>query len=458
MISKVYIVLVGVLVVVLVGVLVRVLVVMGMKGNYFNGHYKKNLTTENLTTVNLTTENLTTEDFTTESFDIQYQVKGLETMPENDSDKKAILSTIQKAIDKVKKIITKSNKLNYNVSDPNVPIKTINDLYVTITISDDNIKEESGADSKDTVGGSNIVETQKVNEHIFPVIGTIQLLKKTTLEDVKVSYDVAKYPYTAGLNRFYYVFLHELLHVLGVGFLWTEPDYVEGNNDGNNEVNNKSAYNRFWITDVATNPAYVGPSLSKYNGLSATVFYYAKQMGLSGKLKKIPIENNGEPGTKLWHWEQGIYRDSDNNIISEDNRMIDNVKTPGLDNEIMVGWGTDKAPYISVITIANLEDLGYQVNYNEADLLSSDNIQIDKSSNYSNNKSSTTSNNQLSNTTSNNTTSNNTLSNNQINDDDDEHEDEHPSNENKGGVSTAIIIIIIFLLIIIASGVVIFFI
>ncbi|MCJ7637939.1 MAG: hypothetical protein MUO21_10660 [Nitrososphaeraceae archaeon] len=83
-------------------------------------------------------------------------------------------------------------------------------------------------------------------------------------------------------------------------------------------------------------------------------------------------------GSKWWHFEQGDYTNADGDTISQDNRTIDGINVPGLDNEIMTAWGTDKQPVISTVTIANLEDLGYQVNYDEADVSHMDNLDVNK--------------------------------------------------------------------------------
>ncbi|ARF09936.1 hypothetical protein Indivirus_6_2 [Indivirus ILV1] len=289
-------------------------------------------------------DQLTLKDITNNKYKIQYEVRGID----NNEIQSILLKNIKLVINKVERIITKSNKINYMTEDK----KFIKDLYLIITLIDGYIKEEDGTDSSDTVGGSNINIIKKQSDNIFPVIATIQLLKKSALVDI-----AAKYP--NGYNRFYYILLHEILHTLGIGFLWTYPDY--------DKKIPRDKYERYWIDTVDTNPIYIGPSLDKYNGLSATVYYYSQFIGIKpGKIKGIPIEDNGNGGSRLYHWEQGNYIASD--IISKDSRFVNNIHTPGLDNEIMTAWGTNKQPLISTISIANLEDLGYKVNYNEADI------------------------------------------------------------------------------------------
>lgn len=308
-------------------------------------------------------DSLTSTDMSNDKFKIQYQVKGILS---TDLNKDKILTTIKKAVAKMERIVAKSNKLNYITEDTEIPNtfndkKFIKDIYIIITISDANIKEDSGAESLDTIGSSNIKETQLSGSNILPVVGTMQLLKSNVLSDLNLTFDTIKYPYAVGLNQFYYTFMHELFHVLGVGFLWTEPDY-----DASKNIN---YYNRYWIDLTNNNPVYIGPSLSKYNGLSATVYQYSKFIGKPGQLKAMPIENDGLSGTKINHWEKGFYKDDNGIIVSKDDRVIDGIYVPGLINEIMVGWtDPDKPPIISTVTIANLEDLGYVVNYGEAEV------------------------------------------------------------------------------------------
>ena len=59
-----------------------------------------------------------------------------------------------------------------------------------------------------------------------------------------------------------------------------------------------------------------------------------------------PVEQDGGPGTKGAHWDEGCMR-----------------------NEFMTGYVNGNPPGnpVSLLTIANLEDIGYKVNYNAAD-------------------------------------------------------------------------------------------
>ncbi len=309
-------------------------------------------------------DKLNNNDMNNNKFKIQYEVRGLEMNKDSKLNIQALLlKYIRLAVNKVEKIITKSNKINYTLKDGRI----VKDLYLVISLSDEYIKDENGNASRDTVGGSNIKIVKHQDNHIFPVVATIQLLKSSAIEDIQI-----KYP--NGYNRFYYVILHEILHTLGVGFLWTYPDY--------DKSIPRSTYERYWVDNMDTNPVYIGPALDKYNGLSATVYYYSQFIGIKpGKIKAIPIEDNGNGGSRWYHWEQGDYIDNINDIESKDNRMVDGVHTPGLDNEVMTAWGTNKQPLLSSVTIANLEDLGYVVNYNEADINKIEDLDIGKKEN-----------------------------------------------------------------------------
>jgi hypothetical protein len=82
----------------------------------------------------------------------------------------------------------------------------------------------------------------------------------------------------------------------------------------------------------------------------------------------IPLENEGGAGTAHVHVEEG-----NEGSISFDSRYltVDGVTyyAPGLDQELMTGWSetSDVSMPLSRITVAMLEDIGYIVDYNNAD-------------------------------------------------------------------------------------------
>ena len=64
-----------------------------------------------------------------------------------------------------------------------------------------------------------------------------------------------------------------------------------------------------------------------------------------GATKPVPVANTGGPGTAEGHWRENIF-----------------------DHELMTGYAEDSGPMpLSRLTIAALEDLGYAVDYDQAD-------------------------------------------------------------------------------------------
>lgn len=135
-----------------------------------------------------------------------------------------------------------------------------------------------------------------------------------------------------GNSTLYYVVLHEIGHVLGIGVWWNHFNFVTDYTNFNNVTK------------------------KYYNGTNALREYrnYMQNQTLTG----IPIEDDGGEGTKDSHAEEG------NNI-----RKIDGQIHGGLNKELMTGYADDTPDILplSRITIGMLEDLGFTVNYLEAD-------------------------------------------------------------------------------------------
>ena len=112
----------------------------------------------------------------------------------------------------------------------------------------------------------------------------------------------------------YETILHEMGHVLGIGTLWPLFGVVNYNNNC--------------------------PATPRYTGSSAVAEWNA--LGGSGN---VPIEEDGGGGTRCGHWDEETF-----------------------DTELMTGFsegpGTE---YLSRMTIASLEDMGYTVNKSAAD-------------------------------------------------------------------------------------------
>jgi hypothetical protein len=170
--------------------------------------------------------------------------------------------------------------------------------------------------------------------NVFPAITDIAL-NKTYITDMKK--DIR----TDGKSEYYYVLLHEIGHILGIGSFWKYRDapmvsYI---------VDNKLKY---YYTGVN--------ALREYNALYQT--------DASSSLVGIPIEDDGGSGTKFVHPEEG--EDASANQV-----LINGITHYGLGNELMTGW-VDASPSViplSRITLGFLEDIGFEVNYELADKL-----------------------------------------------------------------------------------------
>ncbi|MDA0834523.1 MAG: pre-peptidase C-terminal domain-containing protein [Planctomycetota bacterium] len=107
--------------------------------------------------------------------------------------------------------------------------------------------------------------------------------------------------------------LHEIAHALGFGTIWTDMGLVTGS----------------------------GTADPRFTGANATAEYNTRfNVNETG----VPLEPGGLPGTSESHWSEAI-----------------------LTNELMTGFADPGLNPISRITVAQFEDLGYEVNYNSAD-------------------------------------------------------------------------------------------
>ncbi|GEM_PF-844581 len=111
------------------------------------------------------------------------------------------------------------------------------------------------------------------------------------------------------------VIIHEMAHVLGIGTIWHEKGLIRGSG--------------------SANPVFIGQNaMREYQALIN-----------AAEPTPVPIANTGGPGTREGHWRELVFG-----------------------NELMTGFhGQGVVNPISRLTIACLEDLGYEVNYDAAD-------------------------------------------------------------------------------------------
>ncbi|MEM6688091.1 MAG: Ig-like domain-containing protein [Planctomycetota bacterium] len=117
------------------------------------------------------------------------------------------------------------------------------------------------------------------------------------------------------------VILHEMGHVIGFGTIWDNLGLLDDSD--------------------LTDPRYLGSgAVAEYNALFG--------VNVGG----VPVEDDGGPGTALGHWEENEPRDG---------------TTVSFQNELMTGFLSGATRPISRVTVAQFEDLGYQVNFAAAD-------------------------------------------------------------------------------------------
>ena len=114
------------------------------------------------------------------------------------------------------------------------------------------------------------------------------------------------------------VVLHEMLHALGFGSLWSLMDLLSGS---------------------------VAAGDLRFTGPNATDTYNTEFPGIAGadagSLSGVPLETDGSSGTAGGHWDEALF-----------------------DEELMTGY-IDDGSYVSVMTIATLEDMGYDTVFDD---------------------------------------------------------------------------------------------
>jgi hypothetical protein len=118
------------------------------------------------------------------------------------------------------------------------------------------------------------------------------------------------------------VVLHEMGHVLGIGTIWSPKGFL---------IN----------PSLPDNPGVD----THFNGASA-ISAFNSIGGATYTDQKVPVENSqGGAGTRDSHWRESVFR-----------------------NELMTGFVNRGSNPMSIVTIRSLEDLGYAVNGDAADM------------------------------------------------------------------------------------------
>ena len=125
------------------------------------------------------------------------------------------------------------------------------------------------------------------------------------------SADISSLEDSGGLVR---VIIHEMGHVLGIGTIWERLGLL--------------------LNSGTTNPIFTG---------SKAMQEFAALSGANAPMA-VPVANTGGPGTRDGHWRESVFG-----------------------NELMTGFFNTGVNPISRLTIAALQDMGYQVNFDAAD-------------------------------------------------------------------------------------------
>lgn len=120
------------------------------------------------------------------------------------------------------------------------------------------------------------------------------------------------------------VVLHEMAHVLGLGTIWHQD-----------------------FANLIREPSIGNPGVDTHFVGERAIAAFDAAGGSGYTAAKVPVENNGEPGSADAHWRESV-----------------------LQNELMTSiYNTGNAP-ISAITIQSMADLGYAVDLRQADAYS----------------------------------------------------------------------------------------
>jgi hypothetical protein len=202
-----------------------------------------------------------------------------------------------------------------------------------------------------TLGGAMLSEVLTINENhefkfgeTFPTKGDF-ILSTSYLDYLYSETDVT------GNTQLFSVTLHEIGHLLGIGYI---TFYHLG------IITDQPIVSYTDTTENVTKRYYTGT-----NGLTAYNEYFSNG---NNNLVGIPIEDDGGDGTAHVHAEEG-HVDYGYGDISSNDRYINNIWHPGLENELMTGWSEDDASMpMSKITLGLLEDIGFSINYDKVEM------------------------------------------------------------------------------------------
>ena len=202
-----------------------------------------------------------------------------------------------------------------------------------------------------TLGGAMLSEVLTINENYEFKFGETF----PTKGDFILSTEYLDYLYNDvdrnGNTRMFSVTLHEIGHLLGIGYI---TFYHLG------IITNQPIVSYTDANDNTTKRYYTGTK-----GLTAYNEYFSKG---ENNFVGIPIEDDGGSGTAHVHAEEGTVNYGYGDVSTND-RYIDGIWHPGLENELMTGWSEDDASMpMSKITLGLLEDIGFTIDYTKVEI------------------------------------------------------------------------------------------
>ncbi|UCG89160.1 MAG: hypothetical protein JSW71_11725, partial [Gemmatimonadota bacterium] len=128
-------------------------------------------------------------------------------------------------------------------------------------------------------------------------------------------FDTADLDYLQASGLLQTVIVHEMGHVLGFGTIWEDEELLVGAG--------------------GPDPYFIGPgAISAFHSIGGDAY----------QGDPVPVENTGGVGTRDGHWRESVF-----------------------DNELMTGWINEGSNPLSVVTVASMGDLGYEVDLTAAD-------------------------------------------------------------------------------------------
>jgi hypothetical protein len=132
-------------------------------------------------------------------------------------------------------------------------------------------------------------------------------------------FDTADLDALEAAGRLEYVILHEMMHVIGFGTIWTDMGLLQ-------------------------NPATSGGTDPTFSGTNAIANLATYNNGAFYAGAKVPVEATGGAGTRDSHWRESVFN-----------------------HELMTGFLDTGVNPISATTVGSFQDLGYGVDVTKAD-------------------------------------------------------------------------------------------